>query len=140
MSRLPGYHAKPSPFPPRTGFALAFDDAIDELSKLRARQVVAESCNEDSPRDLRALVELLKDTARAVDPLFQRIAHKAGLTSMSGASLYVGVVSNYALDDLLGEIEARAAKIEDERGGESLATADRRENGTMSHACQGIAR
>jgi hypothetical protein len=123
-----------------TGLQSEIDALIAHLVSLRLRPVVAERPDEDNPADLRALAELLKDTARAIDPFFQRIAYSAGLTSMSGASGYVDLVSNFAAESLLGEITARADKIEDERVGESQAERDRRENGTISHACLGLSR
>lgn len=125
-----------------TGLQAEIDALIAHLVALRLRPVVAERPDEDNPADLRALAELLKDAARAVDPLFQRIAKDAGLTSMSGGSHYVDLVSNFAADSLLGEIAALANKIEDERaeGSESQAARDRRENGTLSHACLGLTR
>jgi len=129
---------RPSPFPPRTGFALAFDDLIAHMVELRLRPIVVESVDENSPADLRALVDLTKYAARAMDALLQRCAYEAGLTSMSGASEYVGIVSDAVADELLPVITARADKIEDERGGESQSAIDRREHSTINKTQLGL--
>jgi len=131
--------AVPSPFPPRSGLAAEIDEARKRLKTLRARPIVAKAYD-DEPTDLRALVELAKDMARALDPLFQRIGWLAGVGSLSGASEFAGLVSAGIEDDLLACIAARIERIEDERAGPSQADEDRRWNGTLNARQQGISR
>ena len=115
MSRLPGYHAKPSPFPPRTGIQAEIDATIERLVALRSWDACTRALCDDEPAELRALADLAKSAARACDTLFQRIAFNAGLSSMSGASPFVGLVSAGIEDDLLGGINARIERIEEDR-------------------------
>lgn len=127
-----------NPFERRTGFQREIDATIAALVEIRQRQSVANGFDEDNADSLRCLAGAVKDTARVVDPLFHRLAYEAGLGSLSNASKWASLVTDYALEDLLGEIEARAMKIEDERGGESQETRDRREHSTLNHRQQGI--
>ena len=129
-----------SPFPPRTGLQNEIDALIERLVELRSWDACVKPSYDDNEADLLKLADLAKSAALAMDPLFQRIAVQAGFNSMSGASPFVGLVSAGIEDDLLAGIAAKIAKIEDERGGESQETRDRREHSTLNHRHLGLER
>lgn len=105
----------PAPFRRANGLQAEIDTLIERLVEIRQRQSVCDGFDEDSAKSLRDVVGVVKDLALAFDPLFHRLAFEAGCGSLSKASKFANLVTDYALDDLLGEIEARAVKIEGER-------------------------
>ena len=135
MSRLPGYHAKPSPFPPRTGIQAEIDATIERLVALRSWDACTRSLCDDEPRELRALADLAKSAADAFDPLLQRIAYTAGISSLSGASEYARVAFTAIDGNLLDAITSRAERLE-----EAAAPREdqRAEHSTINHRQLGI--
>jgi hypothetical protein len=135
MSRLPGYHAKPSPFPPRTGIQAEIDATIERLVALRSWDACTRSLCDDEPRELRALADLARAAADAFDPLLQRIAYTAGVSSLSGASEHARIVFRAIEDDMCAEISARAERLEEDR---APREDQRAEHSTINHRQLGI--
>ena len=102
-------------FPPRTGLQTEIDTLIESLVELRRRPACANHVYDDEATNLRALAVLATNAARAMDLFFQRIARDAGLTSDYGDSYYANLVSGFAIEELVGGIEARADGLEEDR-------------------------
>jgi hypothetical protein len=124
-----------SPFPPRTGIQAEIDATIERLVEMRSWDACTRALCDDEPAELRALADLAKSVADAFDPLLQRIAYAAGVSSLSGASEHARITFIAIDGNLLDAITSRAERIEEQR---APREDQRAEHSTLSHRQLGL--
>jgi hypothetical protein len=129
--------ARPSPFLPRTGIQAEIDATIARLLEMRSWDACTRALCDDEPRELRALADLARAVADTFDPLLQRIAYAAGVSSLSGASEHTRITFIAIDGNLLAEITSRADRIEEDR---APREDQRAEHSTLNAHQQGIGR